>query len=158
MASLPEDMCIDREMPYTKIARDRRYGSFTYDMDSGLYVAGGLFDTVFMNFDDEGVPVYVNDCASVLLHALADCRSNRAPRAAQHALGARAHRARELGGGPRLRVPPERVHLDGQDGELGVEQHRAWAQGVYCGGDDRVPGRGPGRSRRGTSAHFARAH
>lgn len=64
IASLPKGICIDRELPTTRIPRDRRYGSFTFDIDSGFYVAGALFDTVFMNFDEEGVPVFVNDCTS----------------------------------------------------------------------------------------------
>lgn len=55
-------MCYDRELPYRRAPRDRVYSSFTFDIDSGLYVAGALFDTVFMNFDEEGQPVFVNDC------------------------------------------------------------------------------------------------
>lgn len=61
-ASLPTDVCFDRELPCTRLPRDRRYGSFTFDLDSGLYVAGALFDTVFMNYDDEGNPVFSNAC------------------------------------------------------------------------------------------------
>lgn len=52
----------------TRAPRDRRYNSFTFDIDSGLYVAGALFDTVFMNFDDEGVPDFVNDCEFIVGH------------------------------------------------------------------------------------------
>ncbi|SCZ90601.1 BZ3500_MvSof-1268-A1-R1_Chr9g10894 [Microbotryum saponariae] len=60
-ASLPYDVCFDREMPYQRVPKDRRYAAVTFDLDSGLYVAGALYDTVFMNFDDEGKPVYVNE-------------------------------------------------------------------------------------------------
>lgn len=62
-ASLPPEVCFDREMPYVRVPRNRRYAAFTFDLDSGLYVAGALFETVFMNFDDDGKPVFVNDCA-----------------------------------------------------------------------------------------------
>ena len=55
-------MCLDRELPYARAPRDRRYGTLTFDLDSGLYVAGTLFDTVFMNFDEDGQPVFTNDC------------------------------------------------------------------------------------------------
>lgn len=61
-AFFPAESCFDRELPYTRKPRDRRYNSFTFDIDTGLYVAGALFDTVFMNFDDDGQPVFVNDC------------------------------------------------------------------------------------------------
>ncbi|KAK4697553.1 cleavage and polyadenylation specificity factor subunit 1, partial [Phenoliferia sp. Uapishka_3] len=66
VASLPENVCFDREMPYVRVPRDRRYAAFTFDLDSGLYVCGALFDTVFMNFDDDGKPVFVNDSPDLL--------------------------------------------------------------------------------------------
>ena len=66
MASLADGVCFDREMPYVRVPRDRRYAAFTFDLDSGLYVCGALFDTVFMNFDDDGKPVFVNDCERIL--------------------------------------------------------------------------------------------
>jgi cleavage and polyadenylation specificity factor subunit 1 len=46
------------------VPKDRRYAAITFDFDSGLYVAGALHDTVFMNFDEDGQPVFVNDCTS----------------------------------------------------------------------------------------------
>lgn len=49
-------------MPYTRVPKDRRYAGLTFDLDSGLYVAGALYDTVFMNFDEEGQPVFTNEC------------------------------------------------------------------------------------------------
>lgn len=62
IASLPPDICLDRDLPYVHIPRDRRYASITFDIDSGLYVAGALFDTTFLSFDEEGEPAFVPDC------------------------------------------------------------------------------------------------
>lgn len=61
-ATLPADVCFDRELPFSREPKDRRYASITFDLDSGLYVAGALHDTVFMNFDEDGQPVFTNDC------------------------------------------------------------------------------------------------
>ncbi|KAM0749012.1 hypothetical protein T439DRAFT_382097 [Meredithblackwellia eburnea MCA 4105] len=61
VCSLPANSCFDREMPYIRIPRDRRYAALTFDIDSGLYACGALYDTEFMNFDDEGKPVFVGD-------------------------------------------------------------------------------------------------
>lgn len=61
-ACLPSDVCFDREVSFTRIPKDRRYASVAFDLDSGLYVAGGLYDTVFVNFDDEGQRVFTDDC------------------------------------------------------------------------------------------------
>ncbi|KAI5476013.1 cleavage and polyadenylation specificity factor subunit 1 [Pseudohyphozyma bogoriensis] len=61
VAMLPEHICFDREMPYLRVPRDRQYAQFTFDIDSGLYVAGALFSTEFMNFDEEGKPIFVDD-------------------------------------------------------------------------------------------------
>lgn len=61
-AKLPSEFCFDRELPFTRIPRDRRYGSVVFNQPSGMYVGGAVFDTEFMNFDEEGVPVFVNDC------------------------------------------------------------------------------------------------
>ncbi|KAL8292101.1 hypothetical protein RQP46_001567 [Phenoliferia psychrophenolica] len=66
VATLAPGVCFDREMPYVRVPRDRRYAAFTFDLDSGLYVCGALFDTVFMNFDDEGKPVFVNDSPDLI--------------------------------------------------------------------------------------------
>lgn len=63
-STLPTDVCFDRELPFTRVPKDRRYAAITFDFDSGLYVAGALHDTIFMNFDEEGQPVFVNDCTS----------------------------------------------------------------------------------------------
>lgn len=61
-ASLPSEPCFDRELPYTRVPKDRRYASISFDIDSGLYVGGAIFSTVFMNFDEEGQPVFNQDC------------------------------------------------------------------------------------------------
>lgn len=61
VASLPENLCYDRELAYDRVPRDRRYSAVAFDIDSGLYAAGALFDTEFMNFDDEGQPVFTPD-------------------------------------------------------------------------------------------------
>lgn len=63
-ALLASDVCFDREVPFTRVPKDRRYASVAFDLDSGLYVTGGLYDTVFMNFDDEGQPVFSDDSKS----------------------------------------------------------------------------------------------
>jgi hypothetical protein len=45
-------------MPLTSIQKDRTYAYLTFDLDSGMYVAGTLNETRFVAFDDDGVPVY----------------------------------------------------------------------------------------------------
>ena len=61
-AGLPDGVCFNTEVPYTRVPKDRRYAAVTFDFDAGLYVAAALYDTVFMNFDEEGQPVFVSDC------------------------------------------------------------------------------------------------
>ncbi|KAM0789430.1 hypothetical protein ACM66B_000255 [Microbotryomycetes sp. NB124-2] len=58
---LPTDICVDADIPYTRIRKDRRYAGIAFDLDSGLYVGGALFESDFMLFDDEGKPVFTND-------------------------------------------------------------------------------------------------
>ena len=104
-ASLPVDVCFDREVPFTRIPKDRRYASVAFDLDSGLYVAGGLYDTVFMNFDDEGQPVFADESKLRLIireerHRLITIGSAYSPgshRAAQLPLHTRADCTRHLG-------------------------------------------------------------
>ncbi|KAK4054607.1 mRNA cleavage and polyadenylation factor subunit [Microbotryomycetes sp. JL221] len=61
LSKLSNDICFDREIPYTRVRKDRHYAGLAFDLDSRLYVGGAIFDTEFMLFDDEGKPVFVND-------------------------------------------------------------------------------------------------
>ncbi|GAA5965654.1 hypothetical protein JCM3765_000915 [Sporobolomyces pararoseus] len=58
LSRIPETSCINFELPLTFIRKGRVYSYLSFDLDSGLYVAGSLNQTNFVAFDDEGVPVF----------------------------------------------------------------------------------------------------
>ncbi|GAA5885680.1 hypothetical protein JCM16303_003111 [Sporobolomyces ruberrimus] len=66
LATIPKTVSINHAMPLTSIQKDRTYAYLTFDLDSGMYVAGTLNETRFVAFDDDGVPVYKDSAPGLL--------------------------------------------------------------------------------------------
>ncbi|GAA5916679.1 hypothetical protein JCM5296_000765 [Sporobolomyces johnsonii] len=58
LATLPPALTFDAPMPYTHVPKDRTYAYLTFDLESGLYVAGTLNETRFVAFDEDGQVVW----------------------------------------------------------------------------------------------------
>lgn len=65
-AKLPRDICLDRELPVTRIRQNRVYNGLTFDVDSGTYVASVTFDVRFSSFDEENKPLFDKHGPNVL--------------------------------------------------------------------------------------------
>ncbi|GAA5925405.1 hypothetical protein JCM1841_002835 [Sporobolomyces salmonicolor] len=57
-ATLPPALTLDAPMPYTHVPKNRAYAYLTFDLESGLYVAGTLNETRFVAFDEDGQVVW----------------------------------------------------------------------------------------------------